>query len=1316
MRRSSLPAGARDVFVVLTARISIAAAQDTTPPTITAVATPAANANGWNKTNVTVKFVCSDTGSGIKTCPAKTIVSGEGANQVISGTAIDKAGNTATASITVNIDKTAPIVTASSAPAPNADGWNNGPVVVSFSATDALSDVAPGTLTAPITLSTDVTNRSVIGRATDLAGNVGSVTLSGINIDQRKPGMTVALSPVANGGNFRNTPVTAHFTCTDARSGIAGCPPDQVIATEGANQTVSGTAIDIAGNTASVTSKAFGIDQTPPTITVALSPHANAHGWNGGAVTVRFTCHDTASGIAACPPAQVIATEGANQTVSGTARDRAGNTMSVTSAPFSIDLSAPTIAVTLSPAANANGWNNGPVTAHFSCADGSGIATCPADRVITTDGANQTVSGTATDLAGKTASVTSVPFSIDSSNPAVTMTLSPAPNEDGWNNGPVSAHFTCTDTGSGIASCPSDQLWTSEGASQQIAGTTTDRAGNTAVALATASVDTTPPVLTITSPANDAVVSTPTLTITGTLSDALSGVAGVTLAGQAITIQPDNTFSHGPLPLVEGVNTFTLVCTDKAGNTSQQSVSVTRQCTNRVQDPGFESGTSGFFAQDDSSHVSQTDVSPLEGSHSLHLDITGYGNNLWWQYPFTGGLARSLRVSAHLRSDVASGSLLQFCAMAYYGDGSTALNCTAVSGAVGDKGIVSALLDLDPAKPLESMNIRMYQEGGAPVQFTLDSALACIDVVAAPTTDPPPPPPPPTCPPTCVPPPPPPCPPTCNPPPPSAYPGYTHNLPTVRPFISLNDYMQADPGSTTSLRFKSAVDSALAGDPPYNYSAVFSVIMFRLTGQSQYIDDAIDRVEAQLQEDEAAIAAGGTPTLSGDSYLDVGWYIEQLALAYDAGYDRLSDSQRQRWASFTEQALFNVWNPNQATWGGVPHTWSGWAINDPGDNYHYSFLRATMLWALASQNMTWFNFLQTQKFGPLIDYFVQLPGGGSREGTGYGTAQKNLFENYIYWKASTGEDLAGLTPHTRETIDYWVHATVPTLDRFAPIGDQSRSSVPDLFDYHENLVHAAVVLSAGTDQAKRGTWWLQNNSVNGVSQAFNLAGDLLPYPDTPVVPTDLVYHATGVGHFFARSGWDTQAAWLAFAAGPYDQSHAHQDQGSFTFFKRDWLAVTSNIWSHSGINQEVDVHNVIRFVKNGATIPQNQSDTVQSSMTYTNNAGVVNVSADLTNAYSSNRSSILSWTRSLQFSGNALHVHDSCSVAAGVQPIFQLHVPVLPVLQVDGSLQAGGLHIVPQQPANATVVSMAGDEYSQGYRIDFVVGPGCTFDVDLQGQ
>jgi hypothetical protein len=734
-----------------------------------------------------------------------------------------------------------------------------------------------------------------------------------------------------------------------------------------------------------------------------------------------------------------------------------------------------------------------------------------------------------------------------------------------------------------------------------------------------------------------------------------------------------------------------------------------------MQDPGFESGVSGFAAQVASSQVAQTDVAPLEGAHSLMVAINGYGDNVWWVYGFAGGLASRLSVGAHLRSDLASSSTLQFCAMAYYGDGSTGLNCADVTGAVGDKGWVSAALNLDSTKALETVRIRLIQEGSAGVRFTMDRASACLDVVAPPPSPTPIPTPSPSPTPS----------PTPSPSPspsptpsPCPYPGYSYNLPATRPFISLNDYAQADPASTAYVRFKAAADQALGGDPPYNYSATHSVLMYRLSGQVHYIDDAISRVEQQVQAAEAAMAGGGVPAVAGDSYYDVGWDIEQLALAYDYGYERLSGSQRLRWANYAEQTLYNVWNPSQAAWGGTPHPWSGWSIDDPGNNYHYGFLRATMLWALASQETTWFEFLQSQKFCPLVDYYAQLAGGGSREGTGYGTALKNLFENYIYWRASTGEDLAGLTSHTRDTIDYWVHATVPTLDRFAPIGDQSRSSVPELYDYHENLVHAAVALSAGTDQAKRGTWWLQNNSVDGVHNSFNLMGDLLPYRDAPVEPTELAYHAAAAGHFFARSGWDTEASWLAFVAGPYDQSHAHQDQGSFTFFKRDWLAVTSNIWSHSGIQQGVDAHNVIRFVQNGSTIPQDQSTSVQSSMTYTNSGGVVSVHADLTNAYSQHHGAVQGWTRDLELDGDVLRVHDTCSVAADVQPVFQLHVPVLPVVQPDGSIQAGGLRIVPLQPMAVNVVSMPATDpdFNGGYRIEFTTSSGCAFAVELQGQ
>jgi hypothetical protein len=65
---------------------------------------------------VTVKFTCADATSGVAECPADVTVTTEGAGQVVTGTAKDKAGNTATTSVTLNIDKTAPVAAISVTP------------------------------------------------------------------------------------------------------------------------------------------------------------------------------------------------------------------------------------------------------------------------------------------------------------------------------------------------------------------------------------------------------------------------------------------------------------------------------------------------------------------------------------------------------------------------------------------------------------------------------------------------------------------------------------------------------------------------------------------------------------------------------------------------------------------------------------------------------------------------------------------------------------------------------------------------------------------------------------------------------------------------------------------------------------------------------------------------------------------------------------------------------------------------------------------------------------------------------------------------
>ena len=71
-----------------------------------------------------------------------------------------------------------------------------------------------------------------------------------------------------------------------------------------------------------------------------------------------------------------------------------------------------------------------------------------------------------------------VTLSIDGTPPQVSANLSPPANAAGWNNTAVTATFSCTDGGSGVASCPPPaSTGTNEGAALTLSGTSTDRAG-----------------------------------------------------------------------------------------------------------------------------------------------------------------------------------------------------------------------------------------------------------------------------------------------------------------------------------------------------------------------------------------------------------------------------------------------------------------------------------------------------------------------------------------------------------------------------------------------------------------------------------------------------------------------------------------------------------------------------------------------------------------------------------------------------------------------------------------------------------------------
>ena len=156
----------------------------------------------------------------------------------------------------------------------------------------------------------------------------GILAIEIIGVDNDPPTITASLRPSPNAAGWNNSPVTVTFTCSDRTSGVASCPSPVTVSAEGANQVVSGTATDLAGNTAT-TSVTVNLDMTPPTITGTIDPPPDASGYNSSAVTVTFNCADALSGVASCSPPVSVTSEGTTQ-VPGTAIDVAGNTASIT--------------------------------------------------------------------------------------------------------------------------------------------------------------------------------------------------------------------------------------------------------------------------------------------------------------------------------------------------------------------------------------------------------------------------------------------------------------------------------------------------------------------------------------------------------------------------------------------------------------------------------------------------------------------------------------------------------------------------------------------------------------------------------------------------------------------------------------------------------------------------------------------------------------------------------------------------------------------------------------------------------------------------
>ena len=443
--------------------------------------------------------------------------------------------------------------------------WTNQNVTVIVTCT------APdGTTTKhEITVTSEGANQSVNTACTDAAGNNVLAAYVGINIDKTPPVVTASATsggaPYVS-GTQATQPVVVTFTCTDEAggSGVASAPAPQTILPPAVGQSVTGTCTDHAGNVGTATFGGINVAGAAPSMSVSYSsggqPYAPGS-WTAQPVAVTFTCTPAAGlSVTNLTPPTTVTAEGFNQFVTGTCTDSAGNSKQLSAGPINIELTPPQLSLQSLPK-SASGWFNSAVTIVWQCADAVTGSKSDITRTASSEGANQKVTATCSNLAGTTVSDTQT-VSVDLTAPVLSAAASPGAGASGWNTGAVKVTFSCSDALSGVAagSPTGSTTVTGDTNGSVVNGSCSDVAGNTAkAAFGPVRIDSTPPAIAFLSaaPVNAAGWSNGPVTVTWTCSDAGSGPVAATVA-QTVTGDTANGSATG-------------TCVDVAGNAASQT-------------------------------------------------------------------------------------------------------------------------------------------------------------------------------------------------------------------------------------------------------------------------------------------------------------------------------------------------------------------------------------------------------------------------------------------------------------------------------------------------------------------------------------------------------------------------------------------------------------------------------------------------------------------------------------------------------------------------------------------------------------------------
>jgi len=495
---------------------------------------------------------------------------------LVSCTATDGAGNTATVGFTVVVrDSTPPVVTVSGSLVGEAISPAGGPVTFTASALDLVDGALAASCSPGPGGIFPIGSSTVNCVAIDRSGNTGHLNVVVVVLDTTAPVVTVpgAITADATGPSGGAASFTA--TASDAVSGslLATCTPASGSVFPIGTTSVACSAKDAAGNTGSASFIVTVRDAAPPAVSVPAPIIAEAAGPGGATVSFTATAADAVSGAQTtfCTPASGSLFPLGTTLVTCSATDPAGNKGSASFTVTVSDRTAPSVTVPSPITAEAAGSAGATVSFTATAVDAvsSGLAaTCTPASGSTFAIGTTSVSCTATDANGNTGSASFTVTVLDTTAPVVTVPSSITAAAAGPAGVTVTFSALATDSVSGslaTACAPASGSLFPLGTTS-VTCSATDAKGNTGSSVFTVTVrDMTAPAVSVPGSivAEAAGPGGANVAFSASATDAVSG-------GLSATCAPA---SGSLFPL--GATTVSCSATDPAGNTGSNSFTVT---------------------------------------------------------------------------------------------------------------------------------------------------------------------------------------------------------------------------------------------------------------------------------------------------------------------------------------------------------------------------------------------------------------------------------------------------------------------------------------------------------------------------------------------------------------------------------------------------------------------------------------------------------------------------------------------------------------------------------------------------------------------